>query len=176
MKKSLIITLIILVIGTLSLTGYLLFKNSSNETNIKEVFNNIIKKEETTSDTSSDSDTDAEYNATIGDTTVNLNTENKEWPTEIPSDIPEFKYGDIETVSKVTNDYVNSWTIIYQNVSENDFGKYKKDLDENDFKTVTSLDTPQGIVITLNKETFTLVVTYINEEETLSIGVSESLE
>ena len=78
MKKSLIITLIILVIGTLSLTGYLLFKNSSNETNIKEVFNNIIKKEETTSDTSSDSDTDAEYNATIGDTTVNLNTENKE--------------------------------------------------------------------------------------------------
>ena len=171
MKKSFILIPIILTIFALSIGAYFFFRKTSTIENIKKTFREI-----TMTESSSDPSTDGEGNDTIDNTVIGVNTSNEKWPTEIPSDIPEFQYGDIDTVSRITNAYINSWTITYENISENDFERYKEDLQENNLKIITSLETNEGLSITLNKTPLTVVATYMKETDTLSVSVSESLE
>jgi hypothetical protein len=171
MKRLFTITPIILTVILLGIGSYFFFRETTNVESIKKTFKEITMKE-----SSSDPSTDTEGNDTIDNTVIGVNTSNEEWPTEISSDIPKFQHGDIDTVSKITNDYINSWAITYENISEDDFEQYKKNLEENDFKTITSLGTNEVLIITVNKSPFTIVVRYIKGTDTLSISVSESLE
>lgn len=171
MKKPFILIPIILIILALSIGAYFFFRKTSTIENIKKTFREI-----TMTESSSDPSTDGEGNDTIDNTVIGVNTSNEKWPTEIPSDIPELQYGDIDTVSKITNEYINSWAITYKNASEDDFEQYKEDLQEDDFKILTSLETNEGFSTTLNKKPFTVVATYMKGRNTLSVSVSESLE
>ena len=162
-KKIIVTVLITLGIVGLGVGGYFLVKEfvledtDSNETGNGNSENESVSYE-------------------LDDTTVDVETGDEEWPSDIPSDIPEFEYGDAETVAKVENEYAIAWTIVYENISENAFEKYKQDLEDEGFTNVSSFESSTGWLITVMKEPFTVVATYDKEEGTVGISVTETLE
>jgi hypothetical protein len=176
MKKKLIPILIIVGIFVILGIGYLLIKDLSSTKEISNKDSTNSQDEEIDEDTDN-STNEGSFEYDMGDTTINIDTEEKEWPSDIPSNIPEFKYGDIETVSTATGgEYVKTWSVIYSNTSESSFTKYKSDLEKVGFETVSSLRTTQGSVATVNKDPVTMVITYMEEEKRTSVSITETLE
>lgn len=56
------------------------------------------------------------------------------WPTEVPGEIPEFKYGDVIAVTTQEVDGANNWVIMFENVPADALQEYKKALESEGFK------------------------------------------
>jgi len=57
------------------------------------------------------------------------------WPKEIPMDVPEFSFGQIEAVTTSTVDGANIWTIAFKDVKDGFIEKYEARLKEKGFET-----------------------------------------
>jgi hypothetical protein len=159
-------TIILIAVGIIILggAGYFLLKDTF-------VKSDSSQQEEESSDTE-----DASLKYDLGDTTVEVESGDEEWPNDIPSTIPEFKYGDIDSTAKVANDYANSWTVICNNIEEDAFEDYKTDLEDAGFSNISTLETSEGSMLTVSKEPYTMIVTYNKDENTLGLSITQSLE
>ena len=61
----------------------------------------------------------------------------KNWPKEIPDDVPEFKDGKVVNVSTRIVDGNKNWTLLFENVSENALTEYETKLKKKGFKVST---------------------------------------
>jgi nitrate reductase NapE component len=57
-----------------------------------------------------------------------INLTQKTWPSDIPSYVPQFKYGDISLTTKDNSSGKPAWTIGYLNVKDNAIASYTQDL------------------------------------------------
>ncbi len=95
---------------------------------------------------------------------------NKEWPSDMPPDVPQFKYGEINSaVSAKSKNNDLTWTVDYQNVQAGALTNYQKDLQTESAKwtvntlsnTLTAEYSERGlsIIVTLSGTTAELSVT-----------------
>lgn len=56
------------------------------------------------------------------------------WPEEIPADVPEFKHGNIISVSTQEMGDSKNWVVMYEEVPPSALVKYKEDLENKGFK------------------------------------------
>jgi hypothetical protein len=59
------------------------------------------------------------------------------WPSDIPGDVPEFKFGKIDAVTTSEMDGNKGWNIAYSDLEEGFLDKYDALLKEKGFETVT---------------------------------------
>lgn len=63
------------------------------------------------------------------------NTGEKKWPKEIPSKVPEFKYGKVKNVSLREYQGIKSWVIVFEKVPKDVLSDYQKILKNKGFET-----------------------------------------
>jgi hypothetical protein len=92
------------------------------------------------------------------------------WPGEIPDDVPEFKNGKVISVSKQETDGNNNWVVIFEEVSEGDLEKYKKDLEDSGFKINYTTMAGSGGYLYAMKNNLSVVVMVGEGNATVTIG------
>ncbi len=153
-KKTLITVLAALGVIGLCVGGYFLFK----EVFLNDDTNNT--EEEQTKNTEEDID-------------VNIGGEEGEWSDDISSSVPEFKEGDIQSFSTGSTSEGNTWVYIFENVDSEDFNSYKEDLETSGFENISSYTTGNDSVLMAKKDTYTVVVTYSSQEDTIGVSITE---
>jgi len=94
----------------------------------------------------------------------------KNWPKEIPSDVPEFKFGKIEHVLKQDVGVADTWTVIYSDTPDDAVKKYEALLKKNGYDImVTTNLSASGSVTAQKGETVIRAATNENGEATLSV-------
>jgi hypothetical protein len=92
------------------------------------------------------------------------------WPSEIPGDVPEFKFGRIEAVTTSNVDGSNVWTIAFKEVQDGFLDKYDAQLKAIGFETVIIKAGDKGGSIMGETKKFTVYL--MGGEGTVSISVS----
>jgi hypothetical protein len=95
------------------------------------------------------------------------------WPAEIPATVPEFKYGEVTSVT--TNETAESrgWTIILKDVPGDATEKYGKELKGKGFKTQTVNMSGMGGTISAEKDNLVVAVMSAEQGATVSVQVKK---
>jgi hypothetical protein len=115
---------------------------------------------------------DQNYNATINNTNLDINSNDKTWSSDIPATIPEFKYGTIKSVNKISNNETKVWSIIYENISSNAYVNYQNDLRANGFLELNAIETSGGWTIYTIKDKVSITVVYSVPDSTANVTIS----
>jgi len=105
-----------------------------------------------------------------GDGQIEVDSNAKSWPSEIPGDVPEFKFGKVKAVTTSSMDGTKSWNIVYEDVPDGFLDKYEAQLKEKGFETVIMKMGDKGGSITGESEKYTVFL--MGGEGNLSIGVT----
>lgn len=106
-----------------------------------------------------------------GEGRMEVDSNAKSWPDEIPGDIPEFTYGKVVAVTTSTMDGSKSWNVVFENVEDGFLDKYDAKLKGKGFETVTMKMGDKGGSIQAENNKFTVFL--MGGEGKISIGVSE---
>jgi hypothetical protein len=109
-----------------------------------------------------------------GNGTMEVNSNAKSWPSEIPDDVPEFKFGKVIAVTTTTMDGNKSWNVSFDEVPDSFLDKYEAQLKEKGFETMIIKMGDKGGSITA--ETDKYAVFLMGGEGNLSIGISVKKE
>ena len=93
---------------------------------------------------------DGEMTIKTKDGEITATDDVESWPEEIPDEIPEFTYGDIILLTTSNVDGGHGWTMVFENVPDEAFDKYKKELKEKGFEAF-SVSLPNGGSINAEK-------------------------
>ncbi|MDV7139564.1 hypothetical protein R3X28_11785 [Maribacter sp. TH_r10] len=92
------------------------------------------------------------------------------WPNDIPSHVPEFTSGKIEVVNTQEMIGGKSWTILFEDVNQDNIKAYKDNLEEKDFTIKFTTIAGSGIHFAAEKENVSVMV--LGDEKGASITVS----
>lgn len=95
----------------------------------------------------------------------------KDWPKEIPKDIPEFKNGKVKAVNTQEVNGSNNWVIIFGDVSENALEDYKTTLKGEGFTIVFSTTAGTGGHMAAEKDDYNVMVMAAEGDATVTVGV-----
>ena len=119
-----IVIIVIVVLAILSIGGWLVSKyvlNRVAEETAESIFEGATGGEvdiDSSGENVSFSSEDGSFSVS-GD---------KTWPTDMPSSVPEFKYGTVEASSKSSSDDGSGWTVSLVKVKAGAYDSYKQDL------------------------------------------------
>lgn len=96
------------------------------------------------------------------------------WPTDMPSDVPEFTYGKVKMVTKSEVENKKGWNILLEEVTADAPEKYKADLKNSGWSIkATTTVSDQGGSIMAEQDKLQLFIFIDSEKHTASIGVNE---
>jgi len=105
-----------------------------------------------------------------GDGKVEVDSNAKSWPSEIPGDIPEFKFGKVKAVTTSNMDGSKSWNIVFEEVQDGFLDKYEAQLKEKGFETIIMKMGDKGGTITGESDKYNVFL--MGGEGNLSIGIT----
>ncbi|NMW22325.1 MAG: hypothetical protein HKK67_11980 [Chlorobiaceae bacterium] len=103
---------------------------------------------------------------------IEIQGKGREWPNDMPADVPKFSYGQVKAVTRATMPEGKSWTVVCDNVPGNIIKDYEGKLKNKGFKTVATIvtsDNGEGGSVSATKEK--LNVTLITGSGSTSISV-----
>jgi len=89
------------------------------------------------------------------------------WPTDMPSDVPNFTAGKLTMAGSVPT----GWQVVAANVSKDDFVAYHSSLIANGWINVGTFDAGIGMV-QMNKGNYDLIIAFNNQENTFVLTIS----
>ena len=92
------------------------------------------------------------------------------WPKEAPSEVPEFKYGDVIGVTTQEVDEANNWVVIFENVPANALQEYKETLESEGFKINFTTTAGTGGQLMAEKGKLAVMVMAGEGSATVTIG------
>lgn len=101
------------------------------------------------------------------------NTGNKTWPSDMPSVIPQFRYGTIDDVSWFSSTGGKTWTIVFVNVEDGAYENYQNDLKAKGFSDLFNFETGEGWSITGQLDDVSFLSFYDNADGTYSITITK---
>jgi len=106
--------------------------------------------------------------------TIKLNANIKNWPEDIPSDVPEFKAGRIEgaTIKNLKDN--KGWTLILKDVPYEALNAYGKELKAKGFETQITAVGEKGGAISAQKGLISVILMGGQGNASLSITVGEN--
>lgn len=105
-----------------------------------------------------------------GEGTLEVDSKATTWPSEIPGDVPEFKFGRIKAVTTSTMDSTKSWNIVYEGIEDGFLDKYDAQLKEKGFETVLMKIGEKGGSIQAENEKYNVFL--MGGEGNMSLAVS----
>jgi hypothetical protein len=163
-NPGLIIGIVIGVLIILSVGGYFINQYTTKR-NAEAIVESLTGGKVSTKDGTT-TITDGESSTVISDSA-------QKWPSGLPENAPEFKYGDVKaSSSSVSEGY---WSIILENVSDDANAKYETDLanagwvKDAEFQYLVS-------VLQYKKSDYTLTATYDASSNSEIISISKSAE
>ncbi len=96
-----------------------------------------------------------------------------DWPSEIPDDIPEFTEGKIVMVNIQEMTDGNNWVVIFEEVSQEAFEDYKKQLEDENFNINFTTKAGRGIHFAAEKDNLVVMLMGDDKGATLSINVQK---
>ncbi len=146
------------------------------------MFNSCKKSAEKTSETIIEKSIGGDANVDIDDEKFVIETEEgtftsdasvRTWPSEIPNEVPEFKYGKVVNVSTQSVDESKNWTVMFEDVPNNALDTYEAALKKDGFKVSTiSIGDTKGH-ITAEKDKLFVLVMGGEGMASLSVGVEK---
>ena len=97
----------------------------------------------------------------------------KEWPKEIPNDVPKFTKGKVTAVTSQEMGASNNWVIIFGDISENAIEDYKTTLKSEGFTIVFSTTAGTGGHMAAEKGNYNVVVMAADGDATVTVGVKK---
>ena len=95
------------------------------------------------------------------------------WPKELPSDIPEFREGEVISVTTHEMDETKNWVVIFENVPQTALQKYKEVLETNGFKINYTSTAGTGGHLAAEKGKLTVVVIVGEGNATITVGSNQ---
>lgn len=92
------------------------------------------------------------------------------WPKEVPGEVPEFKFGDVISVTAQEIDDANNWVVIFENVPANALQKYKETLESEGFKINFTTTTGTGGHLAAEKGDIAVMLMAGEGNATVTIG------
>jgi hypothetical protein len=172
MKKSLIIRTTGLIVLTFVFTVFTISCQKASEKTGEKLMEKALENA-----TGNEADVDLSSGKAViqtGDGTMEVNSNAKSWPSEIPGDIPEFKFGKVKAVTTSIMDGSKSWNVSFDEVQDGFLDKYEAQLKEKGFETIIMKMGDKGG--TISAETDKYSVFLMGGEGNLSIGVTVKKE
>lgn len=105
----------------------------------------------------------------VADENGSLEFGSTKWPTDMPSIVPEYKYGKITMAGKTTTGGT-AWSVIFEQVSDGSEDKYKSELTAKGW--TNSAETELGIANTLQMENDKYEITLISDPTSKGANLS----
>ncbi|MBU0975293.1 MAG: hypothetical protein ABIE03_07410 [Patescibacteria group bacterium] len=108
-----------------------------------------------------------------GDNSVDVSS-GEDWPDDMPSYVPEFKYGTLTVKTKISGDTSGEygWSMVYESVDSDALEKYKNDLEKSGWSIETTIDTGEGKVVGASKGEDIMTLSINSTTKIASISVS----
>jgi len=90
--------------------------------------------------------------------TFTTDVSDKIWPNDIPTDLPEFKYGTIQSISTQQMDQGSGWILIFEKVPETALKAYQTELKNKGFKIMSTTTYGDSGQLTAEKEELSLFI------------------
>ena len=97
----------------------------------------------------------------------------KEWPKEIPNDVPKFTKGNVTAVTTQEMDKSNNWVIIFGDVPENALDDYQTKLKGEGFTIVFNTSAGMGGHMAAEKDNYNIVIMAAEGDATVTVGVKK---
>jgi hypothetical protein len=168
MKKSLIIRTTGLIVLTFLFTVLTISCQKASEKTGEKLMENALENA-----TGQKTDIDLEKGKAVfqtGDGSIEVDSNAKSWPSEIPGDVPEFKFGKVKAVTTSIMDGSKSWNVAFEEVQDGFLDKYEAQLKEKGFETISMKMGDKGGTITAESDKFSVFL--MGGEGNLSIGVT----
>jgi hypothetical protein len=172
MKKSLLIRTTGLVVLTLVFTVLTISCQKASEKTGEKLMENALENA-----TGQKADIDLEKGKAViqtGDGSIEVDSNAKSWPSEIPGDVPEFKFGKVKAVTTSIMDGGKSWNVAFEEVQDGFLDKYEAQLKEKGFETIIIKMGDKGGTITAESDKYSVFL--MGGEGNLSIGVTVKKE
>jgi hypothetical protein len=168
MKKSLLIKTAGLVVLTVVFTVLTISCQKASEKTGEKLMENALENA-----TGQKADIDLEKGKAViqtGDGKVEVDSNAKSWPSEIPGDVPEFKFGKVKAVTTSIMDGSKSWNVAFEEVQDGFLDKYEVQLKEKGFETVSMKMGDKGGTISAESDKFSVFL--MGGEGNLTVGVT----
>jgi hypothetical protein len=172
MKKSLLIRTTGLVVLTLVFTVLTISCQKASEKTGEKLMENALENA-----TGQKADIDLGKGKAViqtGDGSIEVDSNAKSWPPEIPGDVPEFKFGKVKAVTTSIMDGGKSWNVAFEEVQDGFLDKYEAQLKEKGFETIIIKMGDKGGTITAESDKYSVFL--MGGEGNLSIGVTVKKE
>ena len=90
--------------------------------------------------------------------TFTTDVSDKIWPNDIPTDLPEFKHGTIQSISTQQMDEGSGWMLIFEKVPETALKVYQTELENKGFKIMSTTTYGDSGQLSAEKEKLSLFV------------------
>lgn len=179
MKKggvAIVVVVVLVLFGLLGcgVLGFFVYNNFIKEKVAEEVGEAIIEgalEQESGSDVDVNIEDDG-GSVTIEDDDSSMQiTSDEEWPSNLPSSVPEFTYGKQVSSTYISGEYGEGWTIAFEENSSDAYTSYKADLEQNDWTIGTTIESGGVYMLSATKDNMTLSVNHNTAEDTLVITV-----
>ncbi len=168
MKKSLLIRTTGLIVLTFLFTVLTISCRKASEKTGEELMEKVLENA-----TGKNAEVDLSSGKAVietGDGKVEVDSNAKSWPSEIPGDVPEFKFGKVKAVTTSIMDGSKSWNIAFEEVQDGFLDKYEAQLKEKGFETIIIKMGDKGGTVTAESDKYSVFL--MGGEGNLSIGVT----
>ena len=163
-----IIIIVVVVLAILSIGGYLVSRfllnkvaEQTTESLIEGVTGGKVDIDSEGEDVSIETE-DGSYSMT-GD---------NEWPSDMPSSVPEFSYGKIEASSKSSSGDSTNWSVSFTDVKSDAYDSYTSELEKSGWSETGNISSGGSQIANMENSEYYLIFTYDANENSGSLVVS----
>lgn len=102
---------------------------------------------------------------------VEVSTKTKGWPSEIPSEVPKFKEGEVLSLTTNSSEEGDGWTLVFTDVPADAAEKYNKALKSAGFTTQTVMVNDEGGSVTAEKDNIYIYMMAGDGSASLSVQI-----
>jgi hypothetical protein len=99
-------------------------------------------------------------------------TGSNEWPSDIPSSVPEFTYGNVAGSSKSSSDGSTSWSITFAEVKSGAYDSYTAELKKAGWGETSNVNSGGSQMVNMENNEYYLIFTCDTNENSGSLIVS----
>jgi len=163
-----IIIIVVVVLAILSVGGYLISRFVIKK--VAEKTTESIIEGATDGNVDIDSES-GDFSVTSEDGSYSISSEN-DWPADMPSSVPEFKYGTIGVSSTSSHSEGSGWSLYFEEVESDAYGSYTADLKNAGWSETGTVSSGEDKISNMENSSYYLIFTYNSSENSGSLVVT----
>ena len=100
----------------------------------------------------------------------------KEWPADIPGDVPKFEFGKIMGAIRSGQEDLKLWNITIQSVEDGAYDKYAEELKAKGWEIKLTSKSEEGGMFQAVKDKLMVVATFVDKGKTVSLAVTNKID